>query len=43
MSAEEVHKVLFPPSHYSDLQPIKVVWAMVKRNMCVYYTENKTV
>lgn len=30
MAKEEGHEVLFSPPHYSDLQPIELVWAIVK-------------
>ena len=34
------HKVVFSPPHHSDLQPIELVWANVKRNLGRQYTTN---
>ncbi|GBG27954.1 Hypothetical Protein FCC1311_041772, partial [Hondaea fermentalgiana] len=36
------HRVLFTPPHYSDLQPMELVWAYVKGNIARQYTKNTT-
>lgn len=41
--AEEAgHRVIFTPPHYSDLQPIELVWARVKGNIGRQYTNSTT-
>ena len=40
MAEAEGHKILFSPPHHSDLQPIELVWANVKRNLGRQYTTN---
>lgn len=41
MAKARGHQVLFTPPHYSDLQPIETVWAIVKSEVGRQYT-NKT-
>ncbi|KAG7356089.1 DDE superfamily endonuclease [Nitzschia inconspicua] len=42
-AAEEMgHKVLFTPPYHSDLQPIELVWALVKGNVGRQYNKNTT-
>lgn len=33
------HRVIFTPPHYSDLQPIELVWALIKGNVGRQYSE----
>ena len=36
------HRVIFTPLHYSDLQPIELVWAKIKRNIAAQYNKDNT-
>lgn len=36
------HSVLFTPPHYSDLQPIELVWALIKNNVAKSYKKGIT-
>ena len=36
------HKVLFTPPHYSDLQPIELLWALIKGNVGRQYSKTTT-
>ena len=36
------HEVLYTPPHYSDLQTIELVWAIVKGEVGMQYTTNAT-
>jgi hypothetical protein len=42
MAQSEGHEVLFTPPHYSDLQPIETVWAVVKGEVGRQYTAATT-
>jgi transposase len=42
MAAARGHEVLFSPPHYSDLQPIEIVWAIVKGVVGRQYTTETT-
>ena len=41
MARDEGHEVLYCPLHYSDLQPIELVWAIVKGEVSRLYTTEK--
>jgi hypothetical protein len=36
------HKILFTPPYHSDLQPIELVWALVKGNVAHLYSNGST-
>jgi transposase len=36
------HKILFTPPYHSDLQPIELVWALVKGNVARLYSNGRT-
>ena len=36
------HKILFTPPYHSDLQPIKLLWALVKGRVGCQYTKGTT-
>jgi transposase len=36
------HKILFTPPYHSDLQPIELVWALVKGNIARLYSNGRT-
>ncbi|KAF0767765.1 hypothetical protein AaE_002834 [Aphanomyces astaci] len=38
MARAHDHDVVFTPPHYSDLQPIEMVWSKVKGDVGVHYT-----
>jgi len=38
MALDEGHGVVFSPPHHSDLQPIEIVWAVVKGKVGRHYT-----
>ena len=42
MAEDEGHEVLFTPPHFSDLQPIETVWAIVKGIVGRQYTTTTT-
>ena len=42
MDQDEGHGVLFSPPHYSNLQPIKIVWENVKGEVGRKYTTQTT-
>lgn len=42
MAQEEGHEVLYSPPHYSDLQPIETVWAVVKGDVGRQYSTETT-
>ena len=42
MAQEEGYEVLFSPPYYSDLQPIKTVWAIVKGDVGQQYSTETT-
>ena len=42
MAQEKGHEVLFSPPHFSDLQPIQIVWANVKGEVGRQYTTETT-
>ena len=42
MAEEEGHEVLYSPPHYSDLQPIELVWAIVKGDVGRQYSTETT-
>ncbi len=38
MAKESGHVVLFTPPHYSDLQPIRLLWAKIKSSVAKKYS-----
>lgn len=42
IAAEYGHKVLYTPPYHSDLQPIEIVWAVVKQKVAAGYHINRT-
>ena len=42
LAEEKGHKVLFTPPYHSDLQPIELVWALVKGNVGRQYSVGTT-
>lgn len=42
LAEEQGHKVLFTPPYHSDLQPIELVWALVKGNVGQQYSVGTT-
>ena len=42
MAEAKGHQILFSPPHYSDLQPIETVWAIVKGEVGRQYTDKTT-
>ena len=42
MAEAKGHEILFSPPHYSDLQPIETVWAIVKGEVGRQYTDKTT-
>ena len=42
MAQERGHEVVFTPPHHSDLQPIELVWAIVKGEVGCQYTTSTT-
>lgn len=42
LAEAEGHKVLFYPPYHSELQPIELVWALVKGNVSRQYTKETT-
>ena len=42
MAKAEGHEVLYSPPHYSNLQPIETVWAIVKGDVGRQYTNTTT-
>ena len=42
MALERGHEVMYSPPHHSDLQPIELVWAVVKGEVGRQYTINTT-
>jgi len=42
MAEREGHEVIFSPPHHSDLQPIELVWAIVKGEVGRQYTTSTT-
>jgi transposase len=42
LAEEECHTVLFTPAYHSDLQPIELVWALVKGNVGRQYSDQTT-
>ena len=42
MAAEQGHKFIFTPPHYSDLQPIELLWARVKNAVAKEYSKQTT-
>ena len=42
MAEEQGHRVLFTPPYHSDLQPIELVWALVKGNVGCQYNAQTT-
>jgi transposase len=41
-AGEIKHKILFTPPYHSDLQPIELVWALVKGNVARLYSSGRT-
>jgi transposase len=41
-AGEIKHKILFTPPYHSDLQPIELVWALVKGNVAHLYSNGRT-
>jgi transposase len=41
-AGEIKHKILFTPPYHSDLQPIELVWALVKGNVARLYSNGRT-
>ena len=39
---DKEHEVVFSPPYYSDLQPIEIIWTIVKDRMGHQYTINIT-
>ena len=42
LAEEQGQKVIFTPPHYSDLQPIELVWALIKGNVGRQYSLDST-
>jgi transposase len=42
MAQDAGHTVKFSPPHYSDLQPIELVWAVIKQRIGAQYTTDTT-
>ena len=42
MARDRGHEVLFTPPHFSDLQPIELVWASIKGNVASSYDKYST-
>jgi hypothetical protein len=42
MALEHGHEVIYSPPHHSDLQPIELVWAIVKGEVGRQYMTNTT-
>jgi transposase len=42
LAREKFHKILFTPPYHSDLQPIELVWALVKGNVAHLYSNGRT-
>jgi transposase len=42
LAREKFHKILFTPPYHSDLQPIELVWALVKGNVARLYSNGRT-
>ncbi len=42
LAEAEGHQVIFTPPHYSDLQPIELVWAKINNSIAKQYTNDVT-
>lgn len=42
LDKEHGHRVIFTPPHYSDLQPIELLWARIKGAVSRQYTKSTT-
>lgn len=42
MAKERGHDVLFTPPYHSDLQPIELIWAQIKKTVAKKYNQNTT-